>query len=69
VAHQLLGHPGVRVGVFAGGIELLLAAPAVAAGDRERHHHPVADLKVVDHRADLDHFAHELVAQDVALLH
>ena len=43
--------------------------PAVAAGDRERHDHAVADLQVLDLRADLDDLAHELVAEDVALLH
>ena len=66
---HLLGHPGVRVRVLAERVQLLLAAPAVAAGDRERHDHAVADLQVVHLRPDLDHLAHELVAQDVALLH
>jgi len=49
--------------------QLLLAAPAVAAGDRERHHDAVPDPEVPDIRPDLDDLAHELVPDDVALLH
>jgi hypothetical protein len=33
------------------------------------HDDPVADLQLLVRGADLDHFAHELVAHDVALLH
>ena len=69
VAEHLLGHPRVRVGVLAHGVQLVLAGPAVAAGDRERHDDAVADLQVADAPADLDDLAHELVAEDVALLH
>ena len=45
------------------------AGPAVAAGDRERDDDAVADLEVVHAAADLDDLAHELVPEDVALLH
>ena len=69
VAPQLLGHPRVGVGVLAQRVQLLLAEAAVAAGDGERHDDAVADLQVLDRRPDLDDLAHELVAEDVALLH
>src|SRR3954454_2438470 len=42
---------------------------AVAAGDRERHHHAVADLQLLHIAADLDNLAHEFMAQDVTLFH
>src|SRR5918998_5284246 len=43
--------------------------PAVAARDRERHDDPVTDLEILHAAADLDDLAHELVPEDVALLH
>ena len=67
--HHRLRQGGVRVGVLAQRPHVVLAVPAVAAGDRERHHHAVADLEVLDAAPDLHHLAHELVAEDVALLH
>ena len=69
IAVQLLRHPGVRVGVVAQRPELLLAEEAMPAGDRERHHHAVADLQARVAAADVHHLAHELVAEDVPLLH
>src|SRR5829696_10380733 len=69
VAEELLGDARVRVGVLADGVELVLAGPAVAAGDRERDDDAVADLEVGDAPALLDDLAHELVAEDVALAH
>jgi hypothetical protein len=33
------------------------------------HDHPVADLEVLHRRADLDHLPHELMPEDVPLLH
>src|SRR5919206_122025 len=68
VAEELLGEPRVRVGVLAHRVELVLAGPAVAAGDRERHDDAVARLQVGDAAPGLDHLPHELVAEDVALL-
>ena len=68
-AVDLLLHPGVRVGVVARREQAAPAEEAVAAGDGERHDHAVADLQVRHRLADLDHLAHELVAEDVALLH
>ena len=44
-------------------------AQQCAAGDREGHDDAVADLQVRHRRPDLDDLAHELVAEDVALLH
>ena len=69
VAVQLLRHPRVRVRVVAQRPELLLAEEAAAARDRERHDDAVADLQLGVLLADLDDFAHELVAEDVARLH
>src|SRR5919199_2391743 len=69
VAEDLLGHAPVGVAVLAGGVELVPARPAVAAGDRERHDDAVADLEVPHPTADLDDLAHELVAEDVPLPH
>jgi hypothetical protein len=69
VAPHLLGHPRVGVRVLAQREELLRAHVAGATRDRERHDHAVADLEVLHRGPDLDDLAHELVAQDVALLH
>ena len=69
IAVQLLGHPGIRIRVVAQRPELLLAEVAAAAGDGERHDDAIADLEPRVVFADLDDFAHELVAEDVALLH
>ena len=69
VAHHLLGERGVRIRVLAERPVVVPALPAVAAGDGERDDHPIADLELLDRSSDLDHFAHELVAEDVALLH
>ena len=41
---------------------------ALAAGDGERHHHPLALLERAG-RSGLDDLAHEFVAEDVARLH
>ena len=51
------------------GEEGLVAHPAVAAGDLERDHHPVAGLEVHDVTADLLDDAHRLVAEDVTRGH
>src|SRR6185295_11693017 len=48
---------------------LALAEEAAAAGDGEGHHHPVAGPQVLDGGADGDDLTHELVPEDVALLH
>src|SRR5258708_20828936 len=69
VAPQLLRHRRVRIGVLAERVHLLLAEEAVAAGDGERHHHAIPWAQVPDVAANIDHLAHELVAEDVALHH
>ena len=71
VAHQLLGNPVIGVGVIATRPELAPTEEACAAGDGERHHYPVSGLELVgaDARSNFHHFAHELVAHDVALFH
>ena len=57
-----------REPVVARRILVLGAMVTRAAGDGERHHHA---LPLLERRlgADLDHLAHELVAQDIARLH
>jgi hypothetical protein len=65
-----LGDPGVGVGVIATGPELVLAGKATTTGDGERNNNAVAhpELFLVDARAELNYFAHKLVAEYVALL-
>src|SRR5262249_12055375 len=69
VAEKFLGHPGVGVRVLAERIHLLLAEEAAAAGNREADHYAVAYLQILDLRPDLDYFTHELMPDDVPLLH
>jgi hypothetical protein len=69
VAVHLLGDPGVGVRVVAEREELVLAEPAAPARDAEGHDDLVADGEVLHVGAQLHHLAHELVAEDVALLH
>ena len=66
--HRLL-QLGLRMGVVAQRVELVLAVPALAADDERRHDHPVALLHLLHLGADLLDHAHELVADDVAGLH
>jgi hypothetical protein len=69
VPHRLAGDIRVRVRGVAARVERLLAEPARAAGNRERHDHAVALFEVRHGAADFDDLAHRLVAEDVALLH
>ena len=64
-AHALVAH----LRRLALRVEVLLAHPAVPAGDLERDGDAVADLQVAALRADLDDLAHVLVAEDVAVAH
>src|SRR5207253_682944 len=57
------------VRVIARGPQTLLTEEAVAAGDREWHHHAVASPEVVYLRSDFHDLAHELVAEDIPLHH
>jgi hypothetical protein len=59
----------VRIGALAAGEVTVLAEEAFAAGDGERHHHAVADFELLVGGADFNHFAHGLMADDVARLH
>ena len=64
--------PGVLlvggIAVVAARILLLAAMVALPARDRKRHDHALACLERA-RRADLDHLAHEFVAEHVARLH
>ena len=69
VAEDEVAEVLVAVGALA---DRPVAAPALlalAAADRERDDDAVADLELLVLGADLDHLAHELVADDVARLH
>lgn len=57
------------VGGFAGGELLELAEKAIATGNHERNHHTVAALHGGDGRAGFFDDAHELMAEDIAVLH
>jgi hypothetical protein len=69
VPPHLFGHPGVGVRVFTQRRGARLAGNAVAAGNGKRDDDPVADLEVRDALTHLHDLAHELVTEDVALLH
>jgi hypothetical protein len=66
---QLLRHPRIRIRVVTQGPELLLAEIAAATRDGEGHDDAIADFQARVLRADLDDFAHELMAEHVAFLH
>jgi len=57
--------PGV--GALAGRVLLQAAKEAVTTGDDKRDHHPVAFLQRLHFPARLHHFAHELVAKNIAV--
>src|SRR5207248_10839689 len=58
-----------RIGVVAGRPQILLAEPAAPARNGEWHQNAVARIQVLHLGAELHNFTHELVAEDVALLH
>ena len=67
LSHRLRRELGVGVG--AQRKEPLGAEEAVAAGNGKRHHDAIAWPQAGDAAANLDDFAHEFVAEDVALHH
>ena len=67
IAPELRGIFMIGVGALAARIEAVAAEEALAAGDRERHDDAVADLQLLVLGPDLDHLAHGLMAEDVAL--
>jgi len=69
MAPQFLGHLVVRVRPLADGEEASLTEETVAASDGEGNYHAVSGPQVGYLTAHLNHFAHELMPQDVALLH
>jgi len=69
VAVSLFGQQRVRVGVVAQAPLAVPAVIAVAAADGEGDDHAVADLEVLDLATKLHDDTHELVAQDITLLH
>src|SRR5437879_1265541 len=66
---ELLSLLLVGVRPFAAGKEATLAEEAFAAGDGERHHHPVSYLQLFVVLADLDDLAHRLVTEHVPAFH
>src|SRR5207248_7785286 len=69
VPEHFVGEVLVAVGALADREIAALALVALAANDRERHDDAVANLKLLVLGSDLDNFAHEFVAHDVAGLH
>src|SRR4029079_10383830 len=69
VAHHFFRDVSVGVAVLAERPQIVLAAPTFTAGDRERDNNAVADLELLHVPADFHHLAHELMAEDVAVLH
>jgi hypothetical protein len=59
----------VRVGPFTGGVIAPLAEEAFAAGDRERHNHPISLSQRLTFGSRFDHHAHGFMAQNVSALH
>jgi hypothetical protein len=59
---------GIGVGGVAQREQGPLTEPTLAAGNREGHHHPVANFKLCDLPADFDD-AHGLMAQNVTFFH
>src|SRR2546423_4956357 len=69
MAKHFLGNPGVRVAVLAQRPHVVLTGPALAARNRKRHNHTIPDFDLFYFLTDFDHFAHELVAENVTALH
>ena len=46
-----------------------LAEEALAAGNSEGHNYAMANFEICNLRSDLDHLAHGLVAENIAMLH
>src|SRR5690606_6764342 len=68
MAEHGIGQLLVAVGAFAHGIVASPALVTLAADDGKGHHHPVADFELLVLGPNLDHLAHELVPQDIAML-
>src|SRR5690349_6088566 len=66
---HLLGHPRVWIRVLTKRVHLVLTEETVAARDRKRHHHAIADLEIRYFASDLNDLTHELVTENVAALH
>src|SRR5262245_11972271 len=69
IAVELLQLQRRRVRVVAQREERLAAKEAAPAGNREGHDNAISLFQVLTLAANLDDFAHELVAENVALLH
>src|SRR4051812_21948620 len=70
MAERLVGHLLIAVRPFADGKVAALALIAFAAIDGEGHDYAIASLEAAVHLGPgLDHFAHHLMAHDVAWFH
>src|SRR2546423_6766852 len=69
MAHHFLGHPRVRIRVFAEGVGLRITRSAVSARDGEGDHNTVTHVEVLHLSPDVDDLAHEFVTEYVAFLH
>jgi hypothetical protein len=69
VSENLVGNVLVAVGALADRVVAAPALFALTAHDGEGHDDAVADLEPLVFAADFDHLAHELMSEDVAMLH
>src|SRR4051794_5138044 len=66
---HLFRHRGVGIGIFAKREELALAEKTLAARNWKRDNDPVAWAQIFHLATHIDHLTHELVADDIALIH
>src|SRR3954463_16359121 len=69
MTQHLLGDPRVGVAVLPQRPQIVLATPALAARNGEGNDHAVSGFELFHFLSDFDYFAHELMAEDVAVLH
>jgi hypothetical protein len=69
VAEQFFRERRIGIGILAKGKQVFLAEKAIAARNREGNHHAVAGFEIVHVEPALDHFAHKLMAENVARFH
>src|SRR5689334_2105105 len=69
MAEHFFSNPRIGITVLAQRPHVVLTAPALTACNRERHDHTIPDFDLFYFLADFHHLAHELVAEDVTVLH
>src|ERR671922_139628 len=69
VAIDFFCHPGVRVRVVAERPQLPLTEETLATGNGKWHHDPVTRSEVMHGTANLNHFTHAFMSQDIPFVH